>query len=464
MVDLDFFFRPKSIAVLGASSKAGKIGYEVLKNIIDAGYEYEIYPINRSADEILGKNAFKSILDVPSNVDLAVYALPAKYAPQTVLECGKKQVKGIVIISGGFKELKGEGIELERQTLENARKNNIRIIGPNCVGVLSPKGNFDTFFQPRYAMMRPKPGNISVLTQSGTFGLSILEWLAEEDLGVAKFVSYGNKADVDEIDMLRYLENDPETEIIALYVEGLKYGRHFAELAKKISKTKPIIMLKAGRTAKGAKAAHSHTGSIAGNDAVFFGAMKQSGVIVVPEIDEMLDIIRLLVLQPKPKGNRVAMVTNGVGPCVIAVDEIEMTKYLSLAEFKEESIEKLKSQLPDYCVFSNPLDLTGSAQASWYGHSLQIIKADENVDIIMPFFVFQDAPLSESIEELHEIMKKINDKEKTLVCIATGGEFTKIQIKRLRENGIPSVFPAKRAIEALNKVIWYSNYLEKTKE
>jgi 3-hydroxypropionyl-CoA synthetase (ADP-forming) len=462
MADLDFFFKPKSIAVLGASSKPGKIGYEVLKSIIDAGYEHEIYPINKSVQEILGLKTYKSILDVPGEADLGVYALPAKLAPQTIDECGKKGVKGVIIISGGFKELGGEGTKLEKLTVENAKKHNIRIIGPNCVGILSLNSKFDTFFQPRYAMTRPKSGNISVLTQSGTFGLSILECFAEENLGVAKFVSYGNKADVDELDMLRYLENDPETEIIVLYVEGLSNGKKFMEFAKKLCRRKPIVMLKAGRTAKGARAAESHTGSLSGNDAVFRGAMRQCGVVLVEEIDEMMDVVKILSMQPLPKGNHIAMITNGVGPCVVATDEIEDSRNLGLAVLSEKRINLLKESLPEFCVFSNPLDITGSATADWYKHSLDVLKEEENIHILMLFFVFQDGPLAQTIEELHGIMKEIIGSEKTLVCVATGGEFTKKQTARLQNGGIPCISISKRAVKALSKVVWYADYLRGT--
>jgi acetyl coenzyme A synthetase (ADP forming)-like protein len=462
MSDLDFFFNPKSIAVLGASSKPGKIGYEVLRSIIDAGYELEMYPINKSVRKILGLKTYKRIKDVPGKVDLAVYALPAKLAPETMDECGIKGVKGVIIISGGFKELGEEGAKLERRTLDKAKKHNIRIIGPNCVGILSLNSKFDTFFQPRYAMTRPKSGHISVLTQSGTFGLSILECLAEENLGVAKFVSYGNKADVDELDLLRYLENDPETEIIVLYVEGLSNGKKFMELAKNIGKRKPIVMLKAGKTIRGAKAAESHTGSLSGNNAVFRGAMRQCGVVLVEEIDEMIDVIKILLMQPLPKGNQIVMITNGVGPCVIATDEIEVVRNLELSVLSQDSINKLKEFLPDFCVFSNPLDVTGSATAKWYKHSFDVLKEEENIHIIMPFFVFQDGPLAQTIEELHTIMNEINNFGKTLICIATGGEFTKKQITRLQSDGIPCIPISKRAVNALSKVVWYADYLKNT--
>ncbi|UCE75311.1 MAG: CoA-binding protein [Methanomassiliicoccales archaeon] len=459
MTDLDFLFNPRSIAVLGASSKPGKIGYEVLKSIIDAGYEQKIYPINIKGEEILGMKSYRSILDVQDDMDLAVFALPAKYAPKAMDECGQKGVSGVVIISGGFKELNGEGAELERRTMETAKRYGIRVIGPNCVGILGLDAKFDTFFQPNYAMSRPKKGNISVLTQSGTFGLSLLECFAMEGLGVSKFVSYGNKADVDELDMLRYLENDEDTKIIVLYVEGLPYGREFTELAKNIGKKKPIVMLKAGRTKSGAAAAKSHTGSLAGNDAVFIGAMRQSGVILVDDIDEVVDVVKILSMQPLPSGNKVAMVTNGVGPCVVATDEIEYAKNLKLSELDKETVVKLKEHLPDFCVFSNPLDLTGSATAEWFGYSIEILKQDENVNTIMPFFVFQDGPLSQSMKELHDFMNKFNDEKKPMVCVATGGEFTKKQAARLQKNGIPCLFTPKRAVQALDKVVLYANFL-----
>lgn len=458
---LDFFFNPESIAIMGASSKPGKIGYQVLKSLIDAGYEHPIYPININARDILDVKAYKNIIDVPDKIDLVLYALPAKYAPNAVEECGKKNVKGIVIISGGFKELNGEGAELERKTAENAKRHGIRIIGPNCIGILNPKGKVDTFFQPRYAMSRPKKGNMSVLTQSGTFGLSILECLANEDLGVSKFVSYGNRADVDELEMLRYLEKDKETKIVALYVESLDDGREFVKLAKKFVLKKPIIVLKGGRTKTGAQAAKSHTGSLAGNEAAFLGAMRQCGVILVDDIDELVDVVKILLMQPLPKGNKVAMVTNGVGPCVVATDEIEFSKYLNLANLNEKSIKKLKEHLPEFCIFSNPLDITGSATADWYKHSLDILKDDDGIDILMPFFVFQDAPLSETIQKLHKIMNKENDLKKTIICVALGGDFTKKQIVALQENKIPCIPTPKRAVKALNKVAWYSEYLRK---
>lgn len=458
MTELDFFFKPKSIAVLGASHEHGKVGYEVLKSILDSGFNGDVYPVNLKGEEILGLKVKRSVLEVPGEVDLAVFTIPAKYTPRVMEECGKKGIKGAVIISGGFKELNGEGAELEKKTIEIASKYGVRVIGPNCVGILSLESNFDTFFQPRYAMTRPAAGNISVLTQSGTFGLSILECFTEDHLGVSKFVSYGNKADVDEIDMIRYLESDPETEIIVIYMEGLTKGKEFMKLARKVARKKPIVMLKAGRTKSGAAAAKSHTGSLSGNDAVFSGAMKQSGVILVCDIDEIVDVVKILSMQPLPRGCNVAMITNGVGPSVVAADEIELAKHLSLSKLSDETINKLKKHLPDYCVFSNPLDITGSATASWYKKAIENVKRDDNVDIVMPFFVFQDAPLSETIGEFHDFMNKLNGNDIPILCVALGGEFTQNQIKQLQKNKIPCVPTPRRAVFALDRISWYSKF------
>lgn len=454
------FFNPRSIAVIGASSKPGRIGYEVLSSIKEGGYEGEIFPISiKSEGSILGFEAYRSILDVPGPIDMAVFALSAKHAPEILKECGEKGIKGVVIISGGFKELGSEGRELEKKTVDIAKKHNIRIIGPNCMGVLSPKAKLDTFFQPRYAMARPGAGSVGVLTQSGTFGISMLECFSHENIGMSKFVSYGNKADVDELDMLRYFEDDPETKLIALYVEGLTNGRRFIELAQRISKNKPIIMLKGGRTTEGSKAAASHTGSLASNDTVFVAAMKQSGVVLVDDIDELLDTVKILAMQPLPSGDAIAMVTNGVGPCVVAADEIARTRNLSLATLKEITISHLKSCLPPFCIFSNPVDITGSATASWFGCGLEALSGDDSVDILMSFFVFQDAPLVETIDEFHEIMKKSNGSEKTMLSVAFGGEYTRKQVNKLQDNGMPVIPTSKRAVLALSNVVWYADYL-----
>ncbi len=388
MRPMDFFFEPKSIAVIGASTKPGKVGYEIVKSLMESGFGGEIFPVHRRGASVAGMESHKSVSDVPSKFDLAVIAIPARHVPETIEECAKKGAKGVVIVSGGFKELGEEGATYQKEAVKSAAKNDIRIIGPNCVGIFNGVNRLDTFFQPGYAMSRPRNGNVSILAQSATFGLTLMEWLSEEGLGVSKFVSWGNRSDVDEVDMLHYLAEDEGTEVIGMHMEGVPRAREFMSAAKSVVKMKPIVVLKSGRTEKGAKAAQSHTASLAGEVEVFNGAMRQCGVIVAEDLEQMFDLLKILSLRPSVKGRTIAMVTNGAGPCVAAVDALEDTG-LEPAVLAEETITNLKNKLPPFCIFDNPLDITGSADAEMYKTSLIELAKDENVDILMPFYVFQ---------------------------------------------------------------------------
>ncbi|UCD93185.1 MAG: CoA-binding protein [Methanobacteriota archaeon] len=455
---MDFFFNPKSVAVIGASTKPGKIGYEIVKSLLNSEFEGNVYPVHKRGEEIAGKTSYTSISELPSDVDLAVIALPSKLIPGMIGECAKVGVKGIVIVSGGFKELNEEGAAYEKEAVESARKNGIRIIGPNCVGVFNGKSRFDTFFQPNYAMSRPKEGNISILAQSATFGLTLLEWLSEEGLGVSKFVSWGNRSDVDEVDTLDYLQKDTETKVIGIHMEGVPRAREFMSVAEKVSPKKPIVALKSGSTERGAKAAVSHTGSMAGSMEVFKGAMKQCGVVVAEDLEQMFDLTKILSLQPEIEGRRIAMVTNGAGPCVAAVDALQDTK-LELARLAEDTIDELRYRLPPFCIIDNPLDITGSADAEMYELSLKELAKDENVDILMPFYVFQDGPIAATVDDMVESLKELATGEKPIVSVAAGGAFTKKQQLRFQEIGIPVIPTADRMISALARIDWYRNWM-----
>ncbi len=457
---MKYFFDANSVAIIGASSKPGKIGYEILRSLVGSGYKGKIYPIHPKATEILGHKVYSSISLAPKGIDLAVIAIPAKQIPDLIAACGKNKVKRVVIISGGFKELGGKGAALELQALKGARKYGIRIIGPNCIGIFNGKNRLDTFFQPRERMVRPKFGNIAFLTQSGTYGASLLEWVAGEGLGISKFVSWGNRADVNEFDMLNYLKDDPDTKIIALYIEGLTEGKRFLKVAREISFKKPIIVMKSGRTSGGAVAAKSHTGSLAGDDKIFTGAMAQCGIILVDDLEEMLDVIKILAMQPLPKGNNIGIVTNGLGPCVIAIDHLERTRILKLGALSDKSLKNLKAKLPPFFGIHNPIDVTGSGKAEHYKISLETLAKDPNVDILLPFFTFQDAPIADTIEELHKVMKKVQKYNKTVLAVAAGGEFTNLQGERLQTESIPLIPTAKRVVDALVKVVEYSEWLE----
>jgi 3-hydroxypropionyl-CoA synthetase (ADP-forming) len=455
---MDDFFGAKSIAVVGASTQEGKIGFEVVRSLVESGFEGAIYPIHLKGKPIHGIQSFKNIGDVPGEVGLAVVVAASSSVPQIIEDCGQKGVKAVVIISGGFKELDEKGGVIQKEVVENARKFGLRIIGPNCVGIFNPRNRIDTFFQPHYAMSRPKAGNIGVLSQSGTYGLTLLEWIHDDELGVSKFVSYGNKADISEIEMIKYLEGDEDTKVLGIYLEGLDDGPGFMDAARSFSLKKPMVALKAGRTSEGSKAVKSHTGALAGDIKVFEGAMKQCGVMSANEIEEMFEILKILSIQPLPKGNRVAMVTNGAGPCIMAIDDMEDSG-LELAKIAEGTLEDLAQKLPKYCVLDNPLDLTGSADAEMYNIGIKALIEDDGVDIVMPFFVFQDGPIAHTADKLFEEMKKLSG-TKTTVCVAAGSTFTHEMKKRMHGIGIPLISASGDAVAALDKIFWYSQWLK----
>jgi 3-hydroxypropionyl-CoA synthetase (ADP-forming) len=425
------FFKAKSVAVVGASATPGKIGHEVLRNLAKYEYRGRVYPVNPSPEPILGLETYRSILDVPETVDLAVFTIASRLAPSIMDECGRKGVRNVVIVSGGFKEIGQE--QIERQTVDVARKYSIRIIGPNCIGVLDGHTRLDTFFQAHERMSRPSPGSVAFITQSGTFGNTILEWAGEKGIGISKFVSYGNRCDVDEGDLVEFFGQDDETSIIGIYVEGVSDGRKLYDAAREISPRKPIVVLKTGRTTLGSKAAKSHTGWLAGSYQVARAAFEQAGMIVVDDIVELFEVIKALAMQPLAMGVNVAMVTNGAGPCVMAADRIE--EYRMKAALPEATASELARMLPPYCYFSETtVDLTGSATSKDYDIALQILARDPAVHILMPFFVFQDTPLDEGIVE---VMARIRDFGKPIICCASGGPYTREMSRRIEDLSVP---------------------------
>lgn len=449
---MDYLFRPTSVAVIGASATPGKIGYEVLRSVLASGFKGKIYPINPNKRTIDGLKVYRTIHEVPGDIELAVVAVRANLVPQVIEQCGAKRVKGAVVISGGFREMGDEGAQLERDLVKAARKSGIRVIGPNCIGVLDGENGFNTFFHPIEAMKRPPMGNISIVTQSGTYGCSLLEWIAESGLGVSKFVSFGNKCDVDEVDALLYLSDDPLTKVIALYVEDVRDGKAFMNVIRRLSWQKPVVAIKAGGTKAGARAAKSHTGALTGKDEVFRGAAAQAGLILVDDLDEMFDVLKMISSQPLPRGKGVAMVTNGAGPCVVAVDWIERLRTLRVANLTESTLKNLSENLPKGCIVSNPVDLTGSAVAHDFQVALEALAQDPEVGILLPTFVFQDGMLLQTISELHEFMPSLKDWGKTIVACAAGGEFTKKQQVTMQKSGIPVIETPRRAVLALDRI------------
>jgi 3-hydroxypropionyl-CoA synthetase (ADP-forming) len=432
---MDLFFNAKSIALIGASPEVGKVGNSVLESLVKHDYKGKVFPVNaKGYPEIMGLKAYKSLDDIFEPIDVVIVTVDLKFVPDLLKICGQKKIHNVVIISGGGKELGGERAEIEQRIKDLSAQLDIRIIGPNCIGMFNGENRLDCAFQGHERMLRPKNGNVGFLSQSGTIGIAFMEHSAP--FGMSKMISYGNRSDVDEADMIWYLSEDPQTKVIGLYVEGLGDGRKFVNTAKKVisERKKPIVVFKNGRTTRGAKQAASHTGSLGGTYTVVKGTFSQSGIISVDSYDELTASVKALSWQPAPNGGRVAMVTNGAGPIIAAIDQFERLG-LEVANLADQSISAFKSHYPPTYVIGNPCDITGSANAADYKFAIQTFMDDPNVDIVMPWFVFQDDPLEENIVE---ILSEFNKQRKKPILIgALGGPFTQKMANRLEENQIP---------------------------
>jgi len=439
------FFEPKSVAVVGASRNPEKLGHVVLRQLLE-NFEGRVYPVNPKADEILGLKCYPSVTSLPEAVDLAAVAVPAPITPQVVRECGEKGVKAAIVISGGFSEV--GNVELEEELKETAKKYGVRIIGPNCMGIYRPSSGLDTLFTPSDRLPRPPRGDVAILTQSGSFGGAILTWLAMEGKGISVFVSYGNRADVDEADLIEYLSEDPETRVIAIYIEGLSNGRRFMEAARRVSPRKPIVVFKAGRSQKGARAVQSHTGSLAGSDSAYEAAFKQSGVVRAYSTEEFLDVSRALARLPLPRGPGVGIITNGGGYGVIAVDALE-EQGLEVPDLDEDTRKRLREQLPPYYPVGNPLDLTGSSTPEQYLIGMREMAKSESIDALMVMALYS-VPLMEPKRTTDYILQVVEQYGKPVVVVSLDvTPDVAEQNSRLESLGIP-VYPApERAAKAL---------------
>ncbi|MFX1512690.1 MAG: CoA-binding protein [Promethearchaeota archaeon] len=424
--------------VIGASTTPGKIGHEVFRSLLQNGFKGEIIPVNPFREEILGVKTIKEMSALDKTIDLAVQVVDFRKTPELVKKAWEKGAKAYIVISGGGKETGiDEVTKIEKETSILASKLGISVLGPNCVGVFSGKSRIDTFFHPIERMLRPEDGNLAVLAQSGTYGVSILEEAARLGIGISKFISYGNKLDIDESDMLEYLTNDEATKVIILYLEALgeSTGRKFFNVVVNLTKKKPLLLIKSCKTQESATASLSHTGWFGGSWDVMKGVLKQSGAIVVDSIDGALVATKALQSQPLPKGNRIAMVSNGAGPMLTALDHFP-SQDLLLAPLSQHSLKRMNEQFPPFFSCVNPVDVTGSATDEDYAFTLLLFQDDPNVDIIMPWFVMQDSPLAHGnvlIDALMEVSQK-----KPIIGGAMGAIFTEEKIQELeRETGIP---------------------------
>ncbi len=452
---LEHFFQPKSIAVIGASREDHKIGHDVLKNIIDFNFPGKIFPINPRADTILGLKAYPSIKAVPGEIELAVIVVPAAFTPQVIDECAQKGVDSAVIITAGFKESGSEGAARERELLERVRGLNIRVIGPNCFGVINTHHRLNTTF----SAGNPPSGNIAFFSQSGAVCSAILDWALTEHIGFSKFVSMGNNMDIDEVDLLEALEDDPDTRVILGYIEGIKDGRAFMEVASRVTKKKPVILIKSGSSEAGARAVSSHTGSLAGSESAFNAAFHQSGVLRAETLQELFVFAEAFSLREMPLGPSVALFANAGGPGILASDVVERST-LKMASFSKKTIEGLRACLPPMAGIDNPVDTIADTGPERYGTALELILKDDNVDSVItmlaPIALIDEKDIARVVGELAGKYNK-----KTVVASFLGGPVMKTPVDVLAEYGIPNYHFPENAVRALDMMYRQRQWMEK---
>jgi acetyltransferase len=446
---LDFIFKPNSIAVIGASEDEKKIGHVVFRNLVKQGFEGKVYPVNPKREEILGIKCYPSVKDLPEKIDLAIVVIPAKGVPSVIKDCAEAGVKGLIVITAGFREIGGEGIKLEQEIVELVKKYGIRMVGPNCLGVINTINKMNATF----ASDLPPCGRVSFFSQSGALGVALIDWAIENNFGFGKFVSLGNKADLNEADFLEYFGEDPETDIILGYIEDVKDGKRFIEVAKKVSKIKPVIIIKAGTTEAGARAASSHTGALAGFDRAFSEAFKKAGIIRVNSIKELFETAEIFKLNKIPKGDRLLVITNAGGPGIIAADTADKLG-IKLDPMSEESIEAIIDKLPPTASLYNPIDIIGDATSERYKIVLEQAIKDKYVDGICVILTPQAITDVENVAT--EIVRVSQNTEKPIFACFIGGKKVSSAIKILKSQQIPCYSDPSVAISSYKKLIDFS--------
>jgi acetyltransferase len=451
---LDKFFHPQSIAVIGASRTPGKVGYDILKNILQYGYKGNIYPINPGATEILGLTSYPSVIDVPDTIDLAIVVIPSKIVLDVIEQCGNKQIDAAVIITAGFKESGVEGARLEHDLVGKAKESGVRFIGPNCLGIIDTYSMINASF----AAGMPKKGGIGFFSQSGALCLAVLDRALPEDIGFSKFISMGNKADISDTDIMLALAEDPDTKVILGYIEGVNDGRRFMEVASEVSKKKPVIVLKSGVTSSGAKAASSHTGALAGRESAFHAAFKQSGVIEAHSIGELFNYALAFANQPLPKGPNVAIITNSGGPGILAADASDKSD-LHLVTLHKETVDELRGFLPSVASFYNPIDILGDATTERYEKAIHSVLQDDNVQGAI--VLLTPTAVVDVDETAKAIVKIANSVDKPILSSFMGKQSIESGTKILMRHNIPNYSYPEEAVEALNAMYRYHVWIQR---
>ncbi len=444
------FFQPDSVAVIGASSNPSKLGHAVLKNLVDGGYAQRgmVYPINPGANSILGHKAYPSVLDVPAAIDLVVIVIPYPQVPDALRECGQKGIPAAIVISAGFREAGMEGFERERELIQIAKEYNLRLIGPNCLGVI------DTFtpLNASFSAGTPPSGPMAFMSQSGALGTAVLDIALAGRLGLSKFVSLGNKADVSEIDLLQAWKDDEHTRVILIYTEGMPNGEEFIRVARQITPKKPVIAIKSGVTQSGSRAVSSHTGSLAGSEQAYQAAFNQAGILRAESMQALFDMALAIGYQPELRGNRIAIITNAGGPGILATDALERAG-LSMARFEIETIHALEQYLPDAASAANPVDVLGDARADRYQFAMEKVIADPNTDGLMIVLTPQAMTDIEATAEAIGALADATDKP-ILACFMGEARVEK-GIEILNRFGVPNYPFPERAADAFRAMAKY---------
>lgn len=453
--NIEALFNPNSIAIVGASATPGKIGHVVLANLLKAGFPGPVYPVNPKADTILGCPVIRNIAELPGGrsdpdhppVDMAVLCIPPPEVAPAIDALGKKGVRAVVVITAGFKEIGGDGWFREQEVKKLAEQHNIALLGPNCLGLINTSARFNTTF----AVGQPRKGNIAFFSQSGALCVSILDWAQERNLGFSNFISIGNKAVIDESDILAYLADDPQTKVIIGYVEGVESGHRFLRVAQSVTRRKPVIMIKAGKTSAGAKAASSHTGAMAGADQAYAAAFTQSGIMRVDALRDLFNFALAFSHQPLPAGPNVAVVTNSGGPGILSADAIELSR-LIMAPLSAATVSRLKEMLPPFAAFYNPVDVIGDAKAERFHGTIDTVLQDERVHSLL---VLVSPTARTGVDDVAKTIIEITRQHKKPVfaCLM-GGPAVERGRNMLVDAGIPCYDfpePAIKAIEAMSR-------------
>ncbi|MCS7114570.1 MAG: CoA-binding protein [Nitrososphaerota archaeon] len=475
---LNVFFSPKSVAIVGATKKINKAGHVILKNFIQnkkrGVFKGEIYPVNPHEDSILGFKCYPKLTAIPGELELAVIVVPAEAVPEIMGDAAAKGVRAVAIISSGFSEVGKR--ELEEKIVAIAKESNIRVLGPNCLGVYDSKTGVDMLFLPETKVLttgeevvatpRPMKGNIAMVTQSGAFGIAVLDYMTGRQMGLSKFVSFGNKCDVNEAEILHYLLHDEETKVIMMYIEDVKDGRMFMKVASEVTKKKPLITIKSGKTQAGARAASSHTGAMVGSDQVYEAVFKQTGILRARDMEEFLNMAKALSMQPPASGKNVAIITDAGGAGVMAADECESVG-LVVKQFSEETLQKFEAlkaegKLPVFATNINPVDVTGSATSEMFEYATEIVLQDPEIHGVILLGLHHVPALQE--DYIDRVARVAGNYYKPIVACDIGEtEMALYTRSRFDKLGIPAYSSPEDAARAMGALVKYGLYLKKNR-